>query len=80
MVRSARLTVKKNRDCDSNTHVISFVNDHDSPVSIKPLTKSHRNIQICVGVAAVSEKAVRLSIYENGLFNSILIFMLQIFK
>ncbi len=45
----------KDRNLDSNTHVIPFLNDNDSPTSIKPLKKSYLNIQICVCAAADTE-------------------------
>jgi len=40
---------------DSRNHAISFLNDNDSPVSIKPLTKSLWNIKICVDTATDPE-------------------------
>jgi len=60
----------KDCDLDSNSHVISFINDSNLAMSIKPLTSMiTANIQICVyGVAEVAEleKEVVMYRYETA--------------
>ncbi len=52
----------KDRVLDSNTHAVLFINDNDSSVSIKPLTKSYQNIQICVCAAAYTGEQLCLAV------------------
>ncbi len=52
----------KDRFLDSNTHAVLFINDNDSSVSIKPLTKSYQNIQICVCAAAYTGEQLCLAV------------------
>jgi len=42
-----RKKINKITISNSNTHMISFLNDNDLLVSIESFTKSHQNIQLC---------------------------------
>lgn len=64
--RAVRLIIKTNRNLNSVTQAISFLNENDSPKSIKPLKSMITEIQNCIGAATDPERAVVKHKYETA--------------